>query len=128
MLRKRMENLYGLICSYDMDKAVDAMFDICFDFNCEEFMESFVHSSNMDSMVKTELDGRGWEGVCCFLDDIITNGAMRDEFYHVDRYGNLEVVTKKLMENYFTTLVNIVIDSIKAEENEDDEDDEESEC
>ena len=113
MLKERLELIEKSMKYYNKDHTAREILELAYNYNLEKYVENNIISREIiDDLVQIRLDESGWEGVACMLSKI---NYVTDEYYSIDRYGNLEELTKEKLEYIFEDLKKELSELIKKE-------------
>jgi hypothetical protein len=115
-LKERFEEVQENINNYDRTEAVENLKSIASDYGQEREVDSFIHTDDVDDFVERRFQSGGWQGVACCLTDLIHNQS--DDYYNIDGYENLELVTVDLLQNTLDDLKRALSDELEEEEEE----------
>ena len=112
MLKEKLQSIEKSMKYYNKDHTAREILELAHDYNLEKYTENIINREKIDDLVQIRLDESGWEGVACMLSKI---NYVTDEYYSIDRYGNLEELTKEKLEYIFEDLKKELSELIKKE-------------
>ena len=115
MLKERLESIKNSMKYYNNNYIVEKLLNLAYDYNLEDYVMNIINRDEIDDLVQIRLNKSGWEGVACMLSKI---NYVTDEYYLMDRYGNLEGLTKDGLKCIFDDLEYELLNLIEEEEEE----------
>ena len=115
MLKEMISKIENAIKDYDIDGAVNAMYEIADNYGLIDdlLFDNIIDRDLVDDMTSQRLETQGFEGVAIMLDGIHSLNA---NYYYLNGYGNLEDLSISKLEVIYDDIKTTLADEITEEE------------
>ena len=115
MLKEMLVKVEDAIKDYDVDGAVNTMYEIAdnYGYVYELLQDNIVDRELIDDMTSQRLETQGFEGVAIMLDGI---HSLNDNYYYIDGYANLHNLTIDHLKAIYADIKTTLADEITEEE------------
>ena len=69
---------------------IEPLFEIAYEYDLEYIVENIISAKDIDDFIQARLESSGWQGVTRCLEKV---KYVDDNYYLINRYGNLEEIT-----------------------------------